>query len=120
MLARDSAHTTSSAREVIRFRVRDKGVRRPQMGDPVVNRKGQHIGHVTSCSIDAEGRLLGLALVKRRYNIPETSISVFPLGGESLEDALVRGNRVVLPVPATVLTRFPEREGTRLRRGAED
>ena len=116
LLAREGSRT----REGIRFRVNDKGVRRPHTGDPVVNRKGQHIGYVTSCSIDTEGYLLGMAIVERRYNVPATPIAIFPLGGKSLEEALLRGKRVALPVEATVLTRFPEREGARVRMGGED
>jgi glycine hydroxymethyltransferase len=104
-------------REIVRFRVNEKGVRRPHMGDPVVNKKGKPIGHVTSCSIDVEGYLLGLALVERRYNEPETEIAIFTLGGKSLDEALMRGKRVSLPVDATLLTRFPEREGGMPRTG---
>ncbi|MGD1996774.1 MAG: glycine cleavage system aminomethyltransferase GcvT [Anaerolineae bacterium] len=116
------AREESRERELIRFRVNEKGVRRPRLGDPVVNRKGRHIGYVTSCSIDTEGYLLGLAIVEKRYNIPETPIAIFPLRGRSLEEALLRGKRVTLPAEATVLTRFPEEEGTgpRLRPGGED
>ena len=109
LLAREG----SRAREAIRFRVNDKGVRRPQLGDPVVNRKGQLVGHVTSCSIDTAGYLLGLAIVEKRYNDPGAPIAIFPLSGEPLE-AVVQGKRVTLPVEATVLTRFPERKGKRL------
>ena len=109
LLAREESRT----REMIRFRINQKGVRRPQIGDPVVNKKGQLIGHVTSCSIDSEGYLLGLAIVEKRYNVPETPIAIFPLGGKSLDEALLRGKRVALPVEATVLTRFPERERRR-------
>jgi glycine hydroxymethyltransferase len=116
LLAREEGRT----REVIRFRVNQKGVRRPHTGDPVVNKKGQYIGQVTSCSIDTEGYLLGLAIVEKRYNVPDTSIAIFPLGGKSLEEALLRGKRVALPVGVTVLTRFPEREGARMRMGGED
>ncbi|MEE8390778.1 MAG: glycine cleavage system aminomethyltransferase GcvT [Anaerolineae bacterium] len=108
------------AREVIRFRVNRKGVRKPQQGDPVVNRKGKQIGQVTSCSIDIKGYLLGLAIVEKRYNVPETPIAIFPLGGKSLEEALVKDKRVALPVGATVLTRFPERENVRIKMGGED
>jgi len=109
-------------REIIRFRVNEKGVRIPHLGDPVVNRKGQQIGYVTSCSIDVEGHLVGMAIVEKRYNVPETPIAVFPLGGKSLDEALLRGKRVALPVAATVLTRFPEREEgrPRMRMGGED
>ena len=92
-------------REVVRFRVAEKGVRRPQTGDPVVNRRGQLIGHVTSCSIDGEGYLVGMAIVKKQYNVPGTPIAIFPLGGKSLEEATA-ADRAVLPVEATVLTRF--------------
>jgi glycine hydroxymethyltransferase len=103
----------SREREVIRFRVNEKGTRRPQMGDPVVDRRGREIGKVTSCSIDVEGYLVGMAIVQKRYNVPETPIAIFPLRGESLDDALMRGRRVALPIEATVLTRFPEAEGAR-------
>jgi len=99
------AREKSRERELIRFRVAEKGVRRPQTGDPVVNRKGQLIGHVTSCSIDVEGYLVGLAIVKKQYNVPGTPIAIFPLGGKSLEGATA-ADRAVLPVEATVLTRF--------------
>jgi len=105
LLAREEGRT----REVIRFRVDEKGVRRPQTGDPVVNKKGQLVGHVTSCSIDAEGYLLGLAIVKKQVNLPGTPIAIFPLGGKPLAEATAE-DRTVLPVEATVLTRFPRKE----------
>ena len=117
LLIRDRERT----REAIRFRVAERGVRRPHLGDPVVNKKGQAIGQVTSCSIDVEGSLLGLAIVDHRYNVPDTPIAIFPLGGEPLEQALLKGQRVALPIAATVLTRFPEREGDgRRARGGQD
>jgi glycine hydroxymethyltransferase len=116
LLAREAGRR----REVIRFRANEKGVRRPHTGDPVVNRKGQHIGQVTSCSIDTAGYLLGLAIVEKRYNVPETPIAIFPLGGKPLEEALIKGKRVALPVRATVLTRFPERECGRMGMGGQD
>ena len=116
LLAREAGRT----REVIRFRANEKGVRRPHTGDPVVNRKGQQIGHVTSCSIDTAGYLLGLAIAEKRYNVPETPIAIFPLGGKPLEEALIKGKRVALPVEATVLTRFPERECGRMEMGGQD
>jgi glycine hydroxymethyltransferase len=99
------------SREVVRFRVDERGVRRPQLGDAVVNRKGQIIGHVTSCSLDSEGYLCGMAIVDRRYDSPDTSIAVFTTRGEPLEEMLLRGRRVTMPVSATVAPRFPLREG---------
>jgi len=53
LLVRDRERT----RELIRWRMNQKGVRRPGTSCPVVNRQGQVIGHVTSCSIDSEGYL---------------------------------------------------------------
>jgi glycine hydroxymethyltransferase len=95
-------------RELIRFKVDDKNVRLPCPGDPVVNRMGKHIGHVTSCSIDLEKNLVGLAILEKRYNEPGTPISIFSLQGKSLDEALLRRSRVSMPFKATVHTRFPE------------
>jgi glycine hydroxymethyltransferase len=104
------AQEASREREVVRFRVNQKGVRMLQTGDPVVSRRGKQIGCVTSCSIDVKGYLLGLAIVEKRYNVPETPIAIFPLSGKALEEALVRDHKVTLRVEATVLARFLERE----------
>ena len=94
-------------REVIRFRMDEQRVRRPHTGDPVVNQHGKQIGQVTSCSVDVEGYLVGLAIVDRRFTEPGTAVSIFPLRGKSLEEALLRRGKVALPAQATVLTRFP-------------
>jgi glycine hydroxymethyltransferase len=110
MLARD----LKRQRELIRWRMNQKGVRRPNTGDPVVNKRGQVIGHVTSCSIDVEGYLLGLAIVNRRYTEEGTPIGIFVLPASAQEEKqkpeLGLGDKVLLPVDATVLPRFPERE----------
>ncbi len=114
LLAREGRRT----RAVIRFRVNQKGERMLHTGDPVVGKRGKQIGNVTSCSIDSAGYLLGLAIVEERYNRPGTPIAIFPLHGQPLAAAL-KGNKVTLPVEATVLTRFPEREGRGRRVGGE-
>ncbi len=115
------AQEPARQRELIRFRVNQKGERMPHTGDPVVNRKGKQIGQVTSCSIDIDGYLLGLAIVDRRYVEPDTPIAVFPLRGKSLEDALLQRGKVALPIEATILTRFPVREdGPRMQMGGQD
>ena len=49
--------------EVVRFRFNEKGVRMAHYGDPVIERKGKVIGFVTSCAIDKEGFLTGLAFL---------------------------------------------------------
>jgi glycine hydroxymethyltransferase len=110
LLARDMKRE----RELIRWRMNQKGVRRPNTGDPVVNKRGQVIGYVTSCSIDVEGYLLGLAIVNRRYTEEGTPIGIFVLPAkaraEKQKPELEMGDSVLLPAEATVLRRFPERE----------
>jgi glycine hydroxymethyltransferase len=100
--------------EVVRFRVNEAGVRALRAGDTVVNRRGQYIGRVTSCTL-VGGRQIGLAYVGKRYNALDTEIGIFPLphGKEKPAKAikdLAKGDRVPLHVRATVLTRSPEDE----------
>jgi glycine hydroxymethyltransferase len=97
-------------REIIRFRCDQKRVHRPDLGDPVVDSLGNEVGKVTSCSVDVEGYLVGLALVDKRYQIPGGSLNIFPTHGKSLEEALLQKNKVILPNKVTVLSRFPVKE----------
>jgi glycine hydroxymethyltransferase len=99
---------------VVRFRVNETGVRALRGGDPVVNKRGQYIGRVTSCTLVGSHQV-GLALVEQRYNEPDTEIGVFPSahGEEGTVKAmkdLSSGDKVPLCVWATVLTRFPDKE----------
>jgi glycine hydroxymethyltransferase len=97
--------------EVVRFRFNDKGVRMAHYGDPVVNRRGQVIGKVTSCAVDREGYLLGQAYLKKRYLEEGTSIAIFQSAAKTEQKApanLEMGERVSIPTPATVLSRFPQ------------
>ncbi len=120
LLARDQKRV----RELIRWRMNQKGVRRPGTGCPVVNKQGQVIGHVTSCSIDSEGYLLGLAIVESRYNVEGTPIGIFVLPekpqAEKAKPALAVGDRALLHVEATVLRRFPEKKTAGTPAKAED
>ena len=102
-------------RTLIRFRVNEKGQRKVNPGDPVVSRQGRCIGTVTSCSLDAEWFQLGLALVEPRYQQEGLSIGIFPLPVRRIPEdkpkgKLRPGDRVLLHVEATVLSRFPEKE----------
>lgn len=110
LLARD----TKRKRALIRWRMSQKGVRRPNTGDPVANKRGQVIGHVTSCSIDVEGYLLGLAIVDRRYTEEGLPIGIFVLPpkaqAEKQKPDLEMGDRILLPTEATVLSRFPAKK----------
>ena len=102
-------------REIVRFRCNQKRTRRPNMLDPVVDDHGTEVGQVTSCSVDVSGYLVGLALVNCRCSDPGTSLRVFPLQGKTLEEGLLDGNKVALPVEVTVLSRFPEKDGQQPR-----
>jgi len=111
LLAREKDHE----REIVRFRCDQKRTRRPNMLDPVVDDHGMEVGQVTSCSVDVSGHLVGLALVNCRCTQEGTALRVFPLQGKSLQEGLLAGNKVALPVDVTVLSRFPEKEGQQPR-----
>jgi glycine hydroxymethyltransferase len=96
--------------EIVRFRFNDKGVRMAHYGDPVVNRRGQVIGKVTSCAVDLDGYLLGQAHLKDNYQEEGTPIAIFQSAAKLDQKApadLEIGERVSIPTPATVLSRFP-------------
>jgi glycine hydroxymethyltransferase len=102
--------------EVARFRMNDRGVRMPKTGDPVVNRKGQAIGWVTSAAVDVDGVILGLAYVQSRYARPGDEIGIFnvPSTGKPMVEKpnkadLTPGDKVSLPDAATLLLRFPDK-----------
>jgi len=100
------------AGEVARFRFTKKGVRMAHPGDPVVDDKGRVIGQVTSCAVDSEGFLLGQAYLDRKCAVEGTPIAIFQSASEKPEKArkeLKLGERVALPEPATVLSRFPKK-----------
>jgi glycine hydroxymethyltransferase len=103
-----------SERTVVRFRMNEKGVRRAELGDPVLDKRGKVVGTVTSCAIDAEGFLLGQAVVPESMSAPETALAVYQLGGGTREiqapKAIKLGARLPTPDGATVLTRFPVRK----------
>ena len=95
---------------VIRFRFTEKGVRMAHNGDPVMDAKGKVIGKVTSCAIDKEGFLTGQAFIETRYAVVGNPISIFQ-GAEKLAPltpaSLETGDRVSLPTPAVIVSRFP-------------
>lgn len=98
-------------RVVTRFRMNEKGVRRPENGDPVLDKRGKVIGTVTSCAIDSEGYLLGQAILPLAAAEPGTPLFIYQLGGGARpiqSPAQVKvGARLPMPDGATVLTRFP-------------
>jgi len=107
-------HEAKRDRVVVRFRMNEKGVRRPEPGDPVLDHRGKVVGRVTSCAIDAEGYLLGQAYVPLSMSKPETVFSIYQVGGGARPikgaDRFTLGASLPVPDSATVLTRFPERK----------
>lgn len=107
------AHEQTRDRIVARFRMNEKGVRRPEPGDPVLDRRGKVVGHVTSCAIDNEGYLLGQAVVPLNLSALGTPLYIYQLGGGArpikVPDGIDIGSRLPMPDAVTVLTRFPER-----------
>ncbi|MCB8923398.1 MAG: glycine cleavage system aminomethyltransferase GcvT [Ardenticatenaceae bacterium] len=105
------AHEQERDSVIVRFRMNEKGVRRPEQGDPVLDKRGKQIGFVTSCAIDAEGYLLGQALVPLGMSAAGTAVSIYQLGGGKRSitppKELKLGARLPMPDGATVLTRFP-------------
>ncbi len=96
---------------VVRFRFTEKGVRMAHNGDPVLDGKGKVAGLVTSCAIDQEGLLTGQAYIENRCAIESTPIFIFQ-GADKLNPiqipTLKSGDRVALPTPAVVVSRFPK------------
>jgi glycine hydroxymethyltransferase len=108
------AHEESRDQVVVRFRMDEKGVRRPDGGDPVLDKRGKVVGTVTSCAIDSEGYLLGRAVVPLSMSEPGTAVSIYQLGGGQrpirVPDSIKPGARLPMPDGATVLSRFPSRK----------
>ena len=108
------AHEATRDSVVVRFRMNEKGVRRPENGDPILDRRGKVVGEVTSCAIDSEGYLLGQATVPEELSRPETPLFIYQLGGGQRPikgaDSFQTGSRLPMPDGATVLTRFPQRK----------
>ena len=109
-IEREKART----QQVVRFRMNERGVRMPKTGDPVISKKGQAIGYVTSAAVDVDGIILGLAYVSSRYASPGDEIGVYALPPKPLVEKpnkadLAPGDKVSLPDAATLLPRFPNK-----------
>ena len=96
---------------VVRYRFNEKGVRMAHLGDPVLDKKGKVIGVVTSCAIDSEGLLTGQAFIDLKSAVEGTPIAIFQDAAKAAGKApaaLLPGEKVTLPTPGTVVSRFPK------------
>jgi glycine hydroxymethyltransferase len=99
----------SQKAEVVRFRLNEKGVRMAHSGDPIMDKRGKVIGYVTSCAIDMDGFLTGQAFLDLHYGIEGTPVFIFQRASDKGSKQAVdlrMNDKVVLPTPATVVSRF--------------
>ena len=101
--------------EIVRFKMDESNVKTVHNGDPVVNRKGQFIGYVTSAAL-VEGVQIGMAYVDRKYIAPGTPIGIFPMPHdekadwtEKMKNKLAVGDKLYLNEWAHVISRFPRK-----------
>jgi glycine hydroxymethyltransferase len=104
------AYERKRAARLVRFRFEEEHGRMPRQGDVVVSRKGRVVGEVTSCSIDSEGRITGLAYVQNQVAKVDTRLGVFQVEGRGwatkpLAD-LKTGDQVLLHDDIIVIKRF--------------
>ncbi len=96
---------------IVRFQMEEKGVRRPVQGDPIIDRRGKVVGFVTSCAIDSDGLLTGMALVPQEYKKKGTQLQIYQLDGGARPlkgaETVAMGTRLPRPDTAIVLNRFP-------------
>ena len=108
------AYNDHTDRQIIRFAVDERGARALRGGEhaePVVNHRGNVIGTVTSCALVGD-RQVGMALVDKRYAGPGTDLFIYPEARRVVSkapDEFAVGDRVALPLRATVISRFPGR-----------
>jgi glycine hydroxymethyltransferase len=104
------AHERQRKAKLVRFRFDEEHARMPRQGDVVVNRKGRVVGAVTSCSIDSQGGLTGLAYVQVRQSRKGTRLGVFQMDSRSWSSKplvdLKAGDRIQLHDDITVVRRF--------------
>lgn len=104
-------HSAAATNTIVRFRVNSPNARAFRGHEPVVNKRGQYIGRVTSCTFVGETQI-GMALIDKRYAQQGAEIAIFPTAAAKSERPLslaemARGDQVLLPEWCTVLARFP-------------
>jgi glycine cleavage system T protein len=92
-------------RAVVRFRMKDKGIRAVRPGYFVFGMQGESIGSVTS-SVLVEGLQYGLALIDKKYNVEGDSLIVSLKTVEKATDNVMDGVKGKDYEEAEVLPRF--------------
>jgi glycine hydroxymethyltransferase len=104
-------HAQTRKMIVARFRIEERGVRVPKGGDLVTESHGRVVGQVTSCAMDTEGYLVGLAYLDERHAKRGTEINIFPHPTREAWDKpyeeIEVGDRMLLHAEAAVIRRFP-------------
>ena len=108
------AHERERQARQVRFRFDEEPAPMPRQGDVVVSRKGRIVGAVTSCSIDSQGRLVGLAYVQKQHTERGTRLGVFQQDRRSWTSKplteLKAGDRIQLHDDITVIRRFLDKK----------
>ncbi len=103
-------HAEERKMRVVRFRIEEKGVRVPKLGDMVAESRGRVVGQVTSCATDTQGFLVGQAYIDERHATKGTSLNIFPRptreAWEKPYEDLQVGDHLVVHSEATVVSRF--------------
>jgi glycine hydroxymethyltransferase len=102
----------TSTRHIIRFEMMQMRIPVVRPENPVVDNRGAYVGVITSCAV-IDGIQTGMAYVEKRIVEPGTPLAVFilPPAGRALpqekpKDTLGTGDKVLLPYPAEVVSRF--------------
>ncbi len=104
------AHEAARNARLVRFQLDEEHAPLLNQGDVIVNRRGRVVGQVTSCSINSEGRLVGLGFVQEPNHERDTRLGVYRTGKKTWEtdplESLKFGDQIQLPEDITVITRF--------------
>jgi glycine hydroxymethyltransferase len=97
--------------KLIRFCFEDQRTRIPELGDLVFNKHGKNIGFITSCAIDNNKYLTGLAYIENKYGVVGNPIYIYQKT-KALKDisfsTMPFGTKIPLPSKAIIIRRFPK------------
>ena len=101
-------------KEIVRFRMKEGRIKMIKTGNPVVNKRGQYIGEVTSCALGTDDHQVGLAYVESKFAKEGEEIGIFvlpPKVSEKAKNELSKGDKLILHERGEIVSRFPVTEG---------